>query len=238
MKVSALKEGDFSVSKVKEFFAIDEFPGGLKMAVQPFLVQTQNERILIDAGLGMLENGRPQIYRLLEMENVRPEQITKVLISHFHKDHVNGLGRFEGNDFIANFPEAQIFYQKRELDFAYTEPTNPSYDFRILEQLAKLPNMIALEADEGQIDALISYAVSGGHTRFHQEFWIREDGETIFYGADNLPQKSYIDFNIAYKRDFDGKQAASLRHAWKLAAESESWKILLYHDMNFPILEF
>lgn len=237
MKVVALKEGDFSVSKNKEFFGLEEFPGGLKMAVQPFLVITENDVILIDAGLGFLENGTPQIHRLLEQQNTDATQVTKVLISHFHKDHVDGLGQLENGNFIPNFPNAQIFYQKRELDFAFTEVGNPSYNFEKLQHIASLPNMVALDGDEGQIGDAISFAVSGGHTRFHQEFWIRENGETIFYGADNLPQKSYIDFNIAYKSDDDGKKAAALRHDWKTKAEAGHWKILLYHDMTFPILE-
>lgn len=238
MKVIALKEGDFSVSKDKEFYGLDEFPGGLKMAVQPFLVLTAKEVILIDAGLGFPENGTPQIYRLLAQHDIEPQHVTKILISHFHKDHVDGLVRLENGNFIPNFPDAQIFYQKRELDCAFTEHGNPSYDFEKLRHIATLPNLVDLGYDEGEISDVISYAVSGGHTRFHQEFWIRENGETIFYGADNLPQKSYVDFNIAYKSDDDGKKAADLRHAWKKAAEEEHWKVLLYHDMNVAVLEF
>ncbi|MBD3581659.1 MBL fold metallo-hydrolase [Flavobacterium selenitireducens] len=238
MKVVALKEGDFSVSKNKEFFGLDDYPGGLRMAVQPFLVVTGTDVILLDAGLGFLENGKPQIHRLLERENIDAAHVTKVLISHFHKDHVDGLGYFDDGSFIPNFPNAHIFYQKRELDFAFTDVGNPSYDLEKLRHIAALDNLIELDGDEGHIGDSISFAVSGGHSRFHQEFWIRENGKTIFYGADNLPQKSYIDFNIAYKSDDDGKKAAALRHDWKARAEAGHWTVLLYHDMAFPIVEF
>jgi glyoxylase-like metal-dependent hydrolase (beta-lactamase superfamily II) len=202
------------------------------------LVVTQGDVILLDAGLGFVRDGKPQIHASLEKENVAPESVTKILISHFHKDHVDGLGHFSGDAYIPNFPGAQIFYQPRELELAFTEHGNPSYDFASLEQIAKLPNLVALSEDEGTISYAISYSVSGGHTRFHQEFWIRENGETIFYGADNLPQKSYIDFNIAYKSDDDGKLAAALRHEWKAAAEREHWKVLLYHDLEVGVLGF
>jgi len=57
MRVIPLKEGDFSVSKNKDFCGLDEFPGGLKMAVQPFLVITEKDFILLDAGLGLSEDG-------------------------------------------------------------------------------------------------------------------------------------------------------------------------------------
>ena len=238
MNVIALKEGDFSVSKNKEFYGIDDFPGGLRMAIQPFLVVTDDDFILLDAGLGFTINGKPQIHHLLEQQNVQPYQISKILISHFHKDHVDGLGRIENDLFVPNFPNASLFYQPRELEAAFSDRQNPSYDFEKLRHIALLPNLSPLDADEGKIGNTVSYAVSGGHTRFHQEFWIRENAETIFYGADNLPQKSYIDFNIAYKSDDDGKKAAALRHDWKARAEAEHWKVLLYHDMAFPIVQF
>jgi glyoxylase-like metal-dependent hydrolase (beta-lactamase superfamily II) len=238
MKIAALKEGDFSVSKNKEFYGLNDFPGGLRMAVQPFLVVTENDVILLDTGLGIVRDAKPQIHEALEKENVAPESVTKILISHFHKDHVDGLGHFSGGDYIPNFPKAQIFYQPRELERALTEHGNPSYDFASLAHIAELPNLVALTQNDGTIGDASSYSGSGGHTRFHQEFRIRENGETVFYGADNLPQKSYADFNIAYKSDDDGKLAAALRHEWKAAAEREHWKVLLYHDMEIGILEF
>ncbi len=238
MQVFVLKEGDFSVSKNKEFYGIDDFPGGLRMAVQSFLVVTEEDVILLDSGFGLTsEDGKPMILNLLESHSFSADKVTKVLLSHFHKDHVNGLGRFENGEFIGNFPNAKIYFQQRELDWAFTQNGNPSFDFEILDAISSLPNLIDLDSDEGQITDEISYAVSGGHTPFHQEFWIRESEETIFYPADNLPQKSYIDFHIAYKSDFDGKKAAELRQIWKKQAEDEHWKILLFHDMKVPVLE-
>ncbi|RZJ72038.1 MBL fold metallo-hydrolase [Flavobacterium sp.] len=239
MQIFVLKEGDFSVSKNKEFYGIDDFPGGLRMAVQAFLVVTTQDVILLDAGFGLSsEDGKPKILSLLENHDFAAEQVTKILISHFHKDHVNGLGRFESGNFIGNFPNAKIYFQQRELDWAFAQQDNPSFDFGILDAISKLPNLVDLDSDEGQIGNQITFAVSGGHTSFHQEFWIRESEETIFYGADNLPQKSYIDFHIAYKSDHDGKKASELRQIWKKQAEAEHWKILLFHDMQIPILEF
>ena len=56
MKIIPLKEGNFSASKTKDFSLLTEenwnTAAGIKMSVQPFLIVTQNDYILLDAGIG------------------------------------------------------------------------------------------------------------------------------------------------------------------------------------------
>lgn len=239
MKIIPLQEGNYVVNSEKEFKLISEFPldSGLKMAIQPFLVITQNDYILIDLGLGFQKNGKPLIHHLLETHNILPQQITKVLISHFHKDHIEGIGYFDGDTFIQNFPDATLYLQKRELDFALAQQ-HPSYDLKILNQIKTFSNIQMLEYDKGKITNEIFYKVSAGHSPFHQVFWIKENNEITFYGADDLPQEIYLKMHVAYKTDFDGKRAMESRKKWEQEAKEQHWKVLLYHDMKMPVLEF
>jgi hypothetical protein len=71
-----------------------------------------------------------------------------------------------------------------------------------------------------------------------QVFWIKEGNETVFYGADNIPQQSYLKYHLAYKSDFDGKRAMNLRIKWEKEAVENHWKVLLYHDLEKAVLEF
>ena len=242
MKIIPLKEGNFSASKTKDFTLLteDNFDkiGGIKMSVQPFLIITENDYILLDAGIGWKnESGSTVVSEILEKENIRPDQITKLLLSHLHKDHIEGAVKLTENGFEAAFPNARIYIQKRELDFAMEKKGNPSFDFDMLEKLIQLPNITWMNDDEGQITNEISYEVVGGHTPFMQVFWIRENGETVFYGADDLPQASYLKYHLAYKSDFDGRKAMELRLTWEKEARENNWKILLYHDLDKAIVE-
>ncbi|MGE8553249.1 MAG: MBL fold metallo-hydrolase [Chryseobacterium jejuense] len=242
MKIIPLKEGNFSASKTKDFTLLteenfDTVPG-IKMSVQPFLIITENDYILLDAGIGWKnEAGNTVISEILERENIRPEQITKLLLSHLHKDHIEGAVTLTDDSYEATFPNAQIYIQKRELDFAMENKGNPSFDFDILEKLIQLPNITWMNDDKGQITNEISYEVVGGHTPFMQVFWIRENEETVFYGADDLPQASYLKYHLAYKSDFDGRKAMELRLLWEKEARDNGWKILLYHDLDKAIVE-
>lgn len=242
MKIIPLKEGNFSASKTKDFTLLTEenfnTVSGIKMSVQPFLIITENDYILLDAGIGWKnENGKTVVSEILERENIRPEQITKLLLSHLHKDHIDGAITCTDSGYEATFPNAQIYIQQRELNFAMENKGNPSFDFDILEKLTQLPNIVWMNEDKGQITDEISYEVVGGHTPFMQVFWIRENEETVFYGADDLPQASYLKYHLAYKSDFDGRKAMELRLLWEKEARENNWKILLYHDLDKAIIE-
>lgn len=240
MKIIPIREGNYSANKKKEFTPLDQTsaPGGIKMGIQPFLVNIDTEYILLDTGLGFITNGVPLIHECLQKENVKPEQITKILVSHLHKDHIDGIGHFKNGDFIPNFPNAKVYIQERELDFALTQEENPSYTIEVLTQLRNLKNLVLLNSDEGEITDKISYKVCGGHSPFMQVFWIREEGKTAFYGADNLPQQGYLKYHLAYKTDYDGKKALQWRQRWEEEAKENHWIILFYHEMGNPVVQF
>ncbi|WP_127126221.1 MBL fold metallo-hydrolase [Pseudoflavitalea rhizosphaerae] len=240
MKIIPIKEGNYAVNKKKEFTLLKEGDKieYSKMAIQPFLVVTENDHILLDTGLHFSHLQEPLIFQSLQKENIQPEQITKVLLSHLHKDHADGLGQVNEHSFHCNFPAAQIYIQQRELDFALQQHQNPSYNIPLLEKLHLLPNIVWMNDDKGQITDEISFEVTGGHSPFHQSFRIRANGETAFYGADNLPLKSYLKMPIAYKTDYDGKKAKELRLQWEKSAIAEHWFVLFYHDMKTPVVQF
>lgn len=241
MKIIPLREGLFWASKTKEFTLVDSAlvgePGALKMAICPFLIQLPDDLVLVDAGLGFERNGKPILISLLQDAGYEPEQITKVLLSHLHKDHTDGLGFLEDGHFETYFPKAKLFLQQREMDYALSQPENPSFNLQTIKALQQLSNVHYMNADQGKIGNYITFEVTGGHSPFHQVFWFRNDDQIAFYGGDNLPQESYLKYHIAYKTDYDGKKAMALRQKWEQQAREENWKILLYHDLEKPIVE-
>lgn len=242
MKIIPLKEGNFSASKTKDFTLLTDenfdTVKGIKMSVQPFLIVAESDYILLDAGIGWKNaEGKTVISELMQKENIHPGQITKLLLSHLHKDHIDGSIQNSENGFAPAFPNAKIYIQKRELAFAMENKGNPSFDFDTLEKLVSLPNIVWMDEDQGNIANGITFEVVGGHTPFMQVFWIRENGETAFYGADDLPQESYLKYHLAYKSDFDGRKAMELRQKWQKEAADEQWKILLYHDLDKAVIQ-
>ena len=157
-------------------------------------------------------------------------------MSHLHKDHAGGISYkdAQGNRQLC-LPNAVYYIQQQEFEYAH-EKGLPSY---IPEELSLLKNqsqIVWLEGN-GVIDNYIEYEITGAHSKFHQVYWIRENGATIFFGADDAPQLQQMKHRFAAKYDFDGKKAMELRSKWWQQAEQENWEFLFYHDIKTPSLK-
>src|SRR5436305_5108522 len=101
MKIIPLSEGSFTIDKTKLFVPFNESTdnlqhrpvGSLLVEIQPFVVITTKDVLLLDTGLGFNDsgNGQMQIHANMERNGIDPEQVTKVLLSHLHKDHAGGI---------------------------------------------------------------------------------------------------------------------------------------------------
>jgi glyoxylase-like metal-dependent hydrolase (beta-lactamase superfamily II) len=238
-----LSEGSFTIDKTKLFVPFDEKEdelqqrpvGSLLVEIQPFIVVTSKDVLLLDTGLGFNDtaNGKMQLYSNLEKASIKPEQITKVLMSHLHKDHAGGICM--NNDHTKlSLPNAVYYVQKRELEFAL-EKGFPSFIPEEIALLKTSSRVHFLEDDKGVIDDYISYEHTGAHSPHHQVFWIKENDEIIFFGGDDAPQLQQMKIKYKTKYDFDPDKAMKLRQQWWEQGNKEGWKFLFYHDIKTPI---
>jgi glyoxylase-like metal-dependent hydrolase (beta-lactamase superfamily II) len=242
MKIIPLGEGTFTIDKTKVFvpFQIDKdnlqnrTVGSLLVEIQPFAIVTSKDLLLIDTGLGFTKNNKLQIYENLEANNINYLQVTKVLLSHLHKDHAGGVSTKDklGHYSLA-FPNANYYIQKKEVNYAY-EVGFPSYLVEEIGILVNHPKVVLLDGS-GDIDGYIHYEISGGHSPYHQAFWIHENDETVFFGGDDAPQLQQMKSKFVAKYDFDGKKSMQLRQQWWQQGHEQKWKFLFYHDIKTPI---
>lgn len=245
MKIIPLSEGTFTIDKTKLFVPFDatkddlqaRTPGSLLVEIQPFVVITSRDILLLDTGLGFEKNGKLQLHQNLMDAGINPSEVTKVLLSHLHKDHAGAIGiEREGLGSRFSLPNAKYYVQRAELAFAF-EKGFPSF---ITEELTCLQNneQIVLLEKEGMIDDYIHYKITGAHSPHHQVFWIKENDEIIFFGADDAPQLQQMKHRFVAKYDYDGKKAMELRQQWWQQGEKEKWILLFYHDVKNPVWKF
>lgn len=247
MQIIPLSEGAFTIDASKKFIPFDtekddlqaRNKGSLLVEIQPFCIVTKNDILLIDAGLGFSNpDGTLQIHQNLLDNGINPMDVTKVLMSHLHKDHSGGVSKEDKvlkNNFIS-FPNATYYVNKNEFDFA-TKTGKPSYTPTEFEILGNASNIV-FTPDSGTIDDYIKYEVTGAHSPFHQIFLIEEDGQKIFFGGDVAPQLQQMKNKFVAKYDFDGKLCMELRQKWWLQGQEESWTFLFYHDIQTPVFSF
>ena len=86
MKIFPLSEGAFTIDKTKVFvpFELEQDDlqarpvGSLLVEVQPFVVITKKDVLLVDTGLGFSKNNQLQIHQNLLSNGVLPDSVTKV----------------------------------------------------------------------------------------------------------------------------------------------------------------
>jgi glyoxylase-like metal-dependent hydrolase (beta-lactamase superfamily II) len=244
MKIIPLSEGTFTIDKTKIFVPFDKQKdelqqravGSLLVEVQPFVVVTSKDVILIDAGLGFSNNNELQIHANLKANGILPEQITKVLMSHLHKDHAGGISKRDnlGNYHLA-FTNAIYYVQLKELESAL-DKGSPSYMTEEIAVLQNHPQVQWLDGD-GMIDGYIQHHITSAHSPFHQVFWIRENDDIIFFGGDDAPQLQQMKSKFIAKYDYDGKKCMQLRQEWWQKGNEENWTFLFYHDIKSPIYQ-
>lgn len=244
MTIIPLSEGTFTIDKTKHFIpfdpASDELQhrprGSLLVEIQPFLVQTGNDLILLDAGLGFSAgDGVLQIHHNIIEAGFNPMDITKVLMSHLHKDHSGGVAvedKILHKQWLS-FPNAVYYIQEKELEYAFSkgEPSYITSDLEILKE----SDRVQLLNGNGALEGIIKYECTGAHSPYHQVFWITEGDETIFFGGDDAPQLQQMRSRFIAKYDYDGKKCMELRQEWWEQGKRENWTFLFYHDVKHPM---
>ena len=242
MKIIPLSEGTFTIDHTKLFVPFDEQAddlqqrpvGSLLVEIQPFVVVTSRDVLLLDTGLGFEQNGKLQLYQNLAAAGINPGDISKVLLSHLHKDHAGGLAIHDKSRL--SFPDATYYVQQQELEFAF-EKGMPSYLPAELEPLSNSSNVVLLNGN-GTIYDYIDYEITGAHSPYHQVFKISEGAEIVFFGADDAPQLQQMKHRFTAKYDYNGKKAMELRQQWWQQGEEEKWTFLFYHDVKNPVFSF
>lgn len=241
MKAFALHEGSYSVDSSKTFIPFDpaiheakDRPASLFIYVQPFLVETGNDLIVLDTGLGFHnDSGELIIHENIRHAGFDPQDVSLVLMSHLHFDHSGGMiNQIDGNVSLS-FPNAEYMIQRGEWEAAYSKPSR-SYKTEIFDFMQRSGSVHFVEGS-GQLNREVAYEFTGGHCENHQVFLIRDEEETIFFGADILPEPEQLLRKFIAKYDFDGRKAMELRQEYGIRAAEGNWECLFYHAKSKAI---
>lgn len=243
-KIFPLSEGVFTIGHDKQFVPFDlaaddlnDRPiGSLLVEVQPFLVVTDKDVIIMDTGLGFRNtDGIMQIHDNVRLAGYQPEDVTKILLSHLHKDHAGGVVYEDSNGLIKpTFSNADYYVYRPEADFAL-KTGMPSYHPDEIEPLLASSQVKWLDGEEGVIDGYIHFHHSGAHCPEHIVYLIDDNGDKVFFGGDEAPQLKQMKIKYIAKYDYDGKKAMALREQYAQQGHQEDWQFLFYHDVKTPI---
>lgn len=241
MEISALKEGSYSVDASKKFIPFDplihkasERPASLFIHVNPFLLKTEKELLVLDTGLGFNnDSGEFILHEHIKKAGYHPNDVTKVLMTHLHYDHSGGMVWNNNGKLEVSFPNAEYVVQRNEWETAFSGSSS-SYRTEIFDIVQRSGQILFVEGS-GDLTSEVSFELTGGHCEFHQVFHIKSLGEHYFFGGDILPEPEQLQRNFIAKYDFDGKLAKELRTEYGKKAANGNWICLFYHAKSKAI---
>jgi len=176
----------------------------IDMVTRTLLLESDDRKILIDTGNGDKWNNRMQeIFKIetngyilpksLAVQGISVEEITDVICTHLHFDHVGGNTRLEGDKIVPTFPNAKYWVQEENWKLA-----NQPY---AKDKASYLDENWAVLAENGMLEILrterelfddISLEIVNGHTLGQQLPIISDGSNTLIYGGDLFPMKAHI----------------------------------------------
>jgi len=167
--------------------------------------------VLVDAGFyrppytdrkDVADYTRPD--RALQALGITPEQVTDVIVTHMHWDHVDGVDLF---------PKAKVWIQGAEYDYYTREARQPGGDrkapvpdyVRALVKLHGEGRVNLVDGDDKEIIPGVTVYTGGRHTFASQYVGVNTKVGRMVIASDNLYLYENLDKHVPIAQTFDAK---------------------------------
>lgn len=210
-------------------------------AMRCLLIEDGDRLILIDTGLGTKQDekffghydlhGDATLLGSIQKAGFRPEDITDVVLTHLHFDHVGGAVARGANGLHTTFPQATYWSEADHWQWALHP--NPRERASFLKE-----NILPIE-ESGQLRYLeqgnspfenIEFISVDGHTEHMLLPVIRYRSKTLIYAADLIPSSAHI--SLPWIMAYDVRPLLTMQEKGQVLnrAAAEDCILIFEHD--------
>jgi glyoxylase-like metal-dependent hydrolase (beta-lactamase superfamily II) len=218
----------------------------LAFTVWPIKDPAGGRVILVDAGFyrdKFIQSWKPLDYvrpsdAIAAGLGITPEDVTDIVVSHSHWDHVDGVDLF---------PRAKIWIQKDEYEYyvggrgevLHTQGVDAD-DARMLAGLKAAGRIALVDGDDREILPGIRVYTGGKHTYASQYVGVRTRGGTVVLASDNAYLYQNLEQHLAIAQTLDA--ASNLAAQGRMARIAASPRLIVPgHDPavfdRFPLVK-
>ncbi len=235
MDPSRLKdpEGDSALGKYSSALGID-----------PLLIRRNQTNIIVDPGLGwgLDKNSRyhntSNVITNLDIFGLKREDISMVLLSHLHFDHVAGA-TFVSKDSktTPTFPNAEYLVHRDEWEFALQqigkEQEHPGAGYNLDEfyKLVAEKRIRFIEKEVSEPVPGLTFIKTGGHTAGHMAVKLKSTNAAAYYLGDLIPTEYHLNHYPMKFIDYDSIQAKKAKMLLLKQAFKEQATMFFYHSL-------
>ena len=212
------------------------------MVTRSLLLVSDEKKILIDTGNGTKwEEKYKQIYDIntdqynieksLRKYGFSSEQITDVICTHMHFDHIGGYTKIKSGKVVPTFPNAKYWISEENWKLA-NHPSQKDAGSFIENDWKVLAENQMIEIIDGREPFIegIETIVTHGHTPGLLHPVVSDESNKLFYGADIFPMVAHIP--IPWVMAYDVQPVVTMEEKQKLLQkmEREDWILFFEHD--------
>lgn len=223
----------------QKVYAMPDDRNRIPMAAKVLLLRSADRTILVDTGnCPWMSEKLRDIYDIrfddhslegsLSHHGLGPSDVTDVILTHLHFDHVGGAALENGNP---RFPNARYYVQQGQLDWARNpkEKDRASFVSEMFEPLVNAGLVETLD-DDGEILPGVFVERVHGHTQAMQTVRVSDGTTTVLFPADLMPTSAHI--TIPYGMAYDNFPLTTIEEKRDLLPRmtEEKWVVIFEHD--------
>lgn len=220
----------------------------IELPCSPMLLQYEGKNYLIDTGVGagkltdkQLRNfgvsEESTIEQSLAELDMTPDDIDAILMTHMHFDHAGGLTKWQGDQLVPVFPNADIFVTQTEWD-EMRQPNMRSKNTYWKENWEPVQHLVKPYDGELTVAPGITMIHTGGHSDGHAVIRLEQNGEVALHMADIMPTHAHQ--NPLWVLAYDDYPMTSVFAKEKLMKEAlaNNYRFIFYHDAYYRMIQW
>lgn len=213
----------------------------IELSLNAFLLRIDGRTILIDTGAGQLYGPGygGKLLASLTAAGVSPDQVTDVLLTHLHDDHMGGLVR----DGQIVFPDATVYVAKTDLDF-FLDRSNAAKAHYPIKYFDEAFKTVKLYVDAGKVQTFqntkelfpgVTATLHPGHTPGSAFYTVESKGQRIIFVGDivHVAAVQFPQPAITIDYDVDQNSAAKTREQ-EFATLARARTLIAVPHMPYP----
>jgi len=220
----------------------------IPMSLRCVLLKTKNKNIIIDTGIGDYHDEKFQknfdiqteespLEQALAKANLKASEITDIILTHLHFDHVGGLTKKVNGQMKTVFENANLHLHKSHYEYAQNATLRDGGSFHthnfvpVIEQAIEQEKVHFVETDEGVIleddGEKIEYKTSFGHT----PYMIHPIFNKHIYMADLVPMSHHV--HVPWVMGYDIEPAVTTLYKQKFYERilKDDLTVIFEHDI-------
>tara|TARA_B100000676_G_C18083079_1_gene852750 strand:+ start:316 stop:1149 length:834 start_codon:yes stop_codon:yes gene_type:complete len=210
-------------------------------AMRCMLIEDGNRLILVDTGIGDKQdekffshfhlNGNATLEKSLHSLGFHCNDITDVLITHLHFDHVGGAVRKEGEKFALTFPNAKYWSNQKHWEWAI-QPNDREKASFLTENILPIQELGHLNfiKEGNELGKNIELLMVDGHTEQQMIPIVNYKGRKVAFCADLIPSVGHL--KLPYIPSYDVRPLVTMQEKASFLEQAlkDNYVLFFEHD--------